>query len=146
MRFAPKTDSELAAMDLIQPGQYHFEVIEAKDRQSKAGNDMVELKLKVWDQDGRERVMFDYLLEAMPKKLKHFCDVANLEHEYKSGFFSADHCFNKSGVIDVIIQEDKTGQYQPKNSVRDYIKKENMQPKASAPKQEEELFNDDIPF
>lgn len=138
MRFNVKTDEELAVMNLIAEGQYQYEVQNAEDTQSKSGNDMIKLILTVWDSEGRQHTVYDYLLEAMPKKLKHFAKYAGLITKYESGELLADDCIGKCGALDLIIQEDKTGKYPPRNSVADYlIKKDFVQPKK---------VEDDVPF
>lgn len=145
MRFNVKSDEELAVMNLVPDGQYQFEVIKAEDTQSKSGNDMIKLQLKVWDLEGREHTIFDYLLEAMPKKLKHFAKHLGLIAKYESGELLADDCVGKCGTLDLVIQEDKTGKYPPRNSVADYVEKKDFVNHGSTVK-EDDLFNDTIPF
>ncbi len=148
MRFNAKSDQELAVMNLIPEGQYQFEVVIAEDTQSKSGNDMIKLKLNVWDSEGRQHTVYDYLLEAMPKKLKHFAKHAGLIVKYESGELLADDCIGKCGTLELIIQEDKTGKYQPRNSVVDYLESKGFinQESAATLVTEADLFNDAIPF
>ena len=153
MRFAKKTEQELQIMNLIDKGQYQYTVLAAEDAVSKSGKDMIKLQLKVWDADGREHLIYDYLLEAMPQKLKHFADTCGLADKYELGEINADDCKHKSGYLELIIQEDKSGQYGPRNSVKDYIKRSNVTEFAKPGKEtvkengkEADLFNDDIPF
>lgn len=142
MRFKPLSDKELQALNLIEAGTYDFEVLEAKDRQSKSGNEMIELKLKIWDNNGHERFVYDYLLESMSYKLKHFCECTGLLQKYEDGELRDVHCVGKSGKLDLIIQKDKTGQYGDKNSVKNYIVASAAQPVANHHPE----LNDDIPF
>jgi hypothetical protein len=141
MKITPKTDQELASMNLIQPGQYPFEVIVATDKVSKSGNEMIELKLKIWDENNKERVVFDYLLDSMFHKIKHFCEITGLIDKYNSESLLASHCLGKSGYLDLAIQKDKSGIYGDKNSVKDYVVTI-----SSEPKKEDEFINDQIPF
>lgn len=142
MRFQPKTEKELAAMNLIQPGIYDFEVWNANDKTSKSGNEMIELKLKIWDHSGQERIIFDYLLEVMAFKLKHFADTTGLSKKYEEGIISALDCIGKCGKLDLIIQKDKSGQYADKNTVKDYI----VEAKSTDTPGEDKIFDDEIPF
>lgn len=146
MKLTPLSDQELEAMNLIPKGDYQFEVVSAEDTTSKSGNDMIKLQLKVWDHEGRENTIYDYLLEAMPKKLKHFAKHLGLIAKYEAGELLADDCIGKCGTLHLVIQEDKSGKYAPKNSVGDYIQKKEFVSSKSQPVTEEDLFNDEIPF
>jgi hypothetical protein len=148
MRFSPKTKEELATMNLIQPGVYDFEIIEAIDKTSQSGNEMIALKLKVWDHQGHERIVFDYLLESMHFKFFHFAEFTGLMDKYNAGCLMAEHCLGKTGKVDIIIQPDKKGLYPDRNSVKDYIDPSHVAERkmSELPKAKEEVFDDEIPF
>ncbi len=120
MNFTPKTEEELALENLLPAGEYDFEVISAEDARSSKGNDMIKLKLRIFH-DESERQVFDYLMEAVHYKLKHFCDAADLAREYESGVLKASMCNGRAGRLRLAIEKDKTGQYSDKNAVKDYI-------------------------
>jgi len=153
MRFTPKTEQEMQEIGLFPEGVYNFEVIEAKDRISKNGNDMIELKLCITDSRGSERFVFDYLLEQMHFKLYHFAEAAGLLAKYESGEFISSDCLNKKGTLHLIMQAGQPspqgGNYPAKNSVKDYVVNSaaglEKLTVAAQPKQEDE-FNDEIPF
>jgi hypothetical protein len=108
--------------DLIPPGNYAFEVIDASDEISKSsGKDMIKLKLKIYMPDGRERIIFDYLMESVQYKLAHFFECVGLWDKYESGNVNADSCWGKSGELKIYIQKDKTGMYGDRSSVADYL-------------------------
>lgn len=120
MKFQPKTENEIASENLIEPGEYDFEVVAAFDKVSKtSGNDMIELKIKVFAD--REKVISDYLLEKMAYKLRHFAEATGLLEVYNSGDLIADDCVGKSGRLELGIQRDKTGAHPDKNTVKDYV-------------------------
>ena len=52
-KFEPKSEEELT--DLLEEGAGKFEVTGAKAKESKAGNPMIELTLKVWDGKGDQK-------------------------------------------------------------------------------------------
>jgi len=151
MRFTPKTPEELKTMGLIEEGEYPFEVLEAEEQLSKKGNEMIKLKLKIWDNNGRERTVFDYIMEAMAFKLIHFCDYTGLKDKYEAGSLTADACIGRSGRLHLVVEpgsEKQTGgKYDDKNSVKDYLD-------ASVPASKpgpvangiEPGFDDDLPF
>lgn len=151
MRFQAKSDEELQAMLLCHPGTYPFEVLEAKERLSQKGNEMIELKLKYWDSDGRERMVFDYLLESMAYKLKHFCSSTGLLADYESGLLTDDKCKGKSGYVEIEVQEPRPKGdgtfYPPRNAVKDYVPKDAAKNVVTPEKVIDKMeLNDDIPF
>lgn len=137
MKFNPRSDAELNNFELLPRGEYDFEVIKAKDKVSSAGNEMIELELDVYADDGKKSRVFDYLLEIVAYKLKHFCQAVGLSNEYDIGNLSADMCIGRSGRCKVEIKHDKTGEYSDKNIIRDYCKPENTV---------EDIDVNDIPF
>jgi hypothetical protein len=120
MNFTPKTEEEIAAANMLPAGEYDYEVVEAHERVSKTGNDMIELKLRVFAAES-ERTITDYLLEAMPGKLKHFCDSHGMSKHYENGTLQASDCEMLSGKCKVGIEKDKTGKYPDKNRIADYV-------------------------
>jgi hypothetical protein len=148
MRITPISDQDLAVMGLIPEGEYSFEVQSAEDTQSKSGNDMIKLVLCVWDAEGRQHTVYDYLLEAMPKKLKHFARHCGLITKYEAGELLADDCVGKCGTLSLVIQEDKTGKYPPRNSVANYLEKKDFVCTQSDVKEDDVPFIDDqdLPF
>lgn len=122
LEFQPKTEEELKKSVLLDKGEYDFDVIGAEEQTSKAsGNPMIKLTLKVYGNNGETAFVYDYLLAALEYKVKHFCDTAGLTTEYQLGILTADMCLNKCGKVKLDIQKDKTGQYEDKNVVKDYI-------------------------
>lgn len=125
MRFTPLTEQEIYTSLLLPEGSYNFEVITAKEKISKSGREMIELQLKLWGIDGKEHVIFDYLLEAMKFKLIHFCEATGLKEKYGNGNLNATDCEYKTGKVEIIIQSGQTkpdgSKYQDKNSVKDYL-------------------------
>lgn len=122
MKFQPKSEEEIVRDNLLPAGDYAFEVVRAIDATSKSGNEMIELNLKVFDDEGGYRFVKDYLLESMAFKLIHCAQACGLEQEYNDGELIADQFVGRSGFLKLAVKEDKTGQYQPQNSVKDYIK------------------------
>lgn len=124
MKFAPKTEEELEVQTLLQPGNYQFHVADASNEKSKNGNEMIKLSLQLWDKDGSTHFVYDYLLEAMSFKLRHFCAVTGLMIKYESGMLDATDCIGKQGHVEIVIKEGKAkddgSKYPSQNSVKDY--------------------------
>lgn len=122
MRFQSKSEEELQKENLLPEGDYDFEVVEATEKRSKtSGNDMIELRLKVFD-NGDTVTVFDYLLEAMGFKLRHFCEATGLLSKYDRGDISAIDCRGRSGICTIKIKEASKG-YPASNAVADYVVK-----------------------
>jgi len=119
MEFEPKTDEQLDMEGLLLPGTYDAEVIESEEQQSKSGNDMIKLKLQVWREDGSTVHVYDYILPAFARKLKHFCYSAGLEKQYDAGKVTATDCYGKA--VSAMIDREKQEGYKPKNVVLDYM-------------------------
>lgn len=132
MKFTPKTEKEIAEENLWQPGEYSFEVLEAADKTSKSGNEMIELKLKVYADDGGYIFLNDYLLESMAYKLRHAADACGILEQYNAGSLVAADFAGKAGRVKLVIQKSKDPQYSDKNAVKDYVKS-SAETKASAP-------------
>lgn len=161
MRFQPKSEKEITEMNLWPAGEYGFEIIDnatlgknaysTVDRQSKNGNDMIQLVVKVYNADGQFRIIIDYLLEAMPAKLRHAAMSCGLVNEYESGTLEAINFIGKTGYLKLKIDKDKTGQYADKNGIADYVVSEVdtgavYAPPKSAPANSAAIADDDIPF
>lgn len=121
------TQEEIARASLLEPGVYGFEVIGALDKVSKAGNEMIELKLNVFGNE-KEAHVYDYLMEKMAFKLRHFAECTGLLAEYESGTLDAYRCNNKVGYCKLAV-DPGNGDFLPKNVVKDYVKPETPLPK-----------------
>lgn len=121
MHFKPKTEKELLEMNLWTAGVYNFQIATATDEVSKSGNEMIKLGLNVYNSQGTCKVVYDYLLEAMPHKIRHLCEACGLLEKYEMGALYAQDLVDKTGQLELFIQKDKDGQYADKNAVKDYV-------------------------
>jgi len=118
MKFTPKNEEELAIDGLLPEGTYDFEVIEAENKTSKSGNEMIVLKLKVYDLNGGYRFVTDYLLEAFLPKLLSFAVTTNTRTAYEAGEYTSYDCLNTAGKVQIKIVP--AGEYPAKNEVKMY--------------------------
>lgn len=143
MRFTPQTEKELFQSLVLPKGIYNYEVVSAEDALSKSGNEMIKLGLKVWDNQGKVHIIYDYLLEAMPFKLRHFAEYAGIIDKYNLGNFEAADCLHRGGQLELVVQEAKEN-FPMKNSVKDYVKTDKSV--KVAPEINTAEFDDQIPF
>jgi hypothetical protein len=130
MRVTPKTEQEISEENLLAPGIYDFEIINASDEISKSsGSEMIKLQVKIFDHNGDPRcVVFDYLLDAIAYKVRHCAEACGVLDRYEDGNLNADDLIHKCGRAKIIIQKDKNGQYPDKNAIRDYLKPLTIEP------------------
>lgn len=134
--------SEEQAMGLLSAGVYRFEVKNAEDKIGiESKKPYIKLTLQVWDKDGREHYIYDNINTGLLYKLKHFCEVAGLNENYKAGKLEAIECIGKSGSCKIKTEPAK-GDFPAKNAVQDYVKSQ-----AQVQAVNQDAFVDDaIPF
>lgn len=150
--FNPMTEEQIQLSSLMESGIYDFEVIKSNKKTSKSGNPMAELNLNVWDKEGKQHVIYDYLVFSnIPlniKKIKHFCDSTGLSKDYERGCLP-ENLERLSGKAIIGIQEEQPnpngGFYPKKNVVTDYVIQDKSDIKQN-PKEEEFKDDTDIPF
>jgi hypothetical protein len=119
MNFQPKTEKEIADSKLLKTGIYQFEILEAWEKTSAAGNAMIELKVHVSNGHGQSRTLADYLLPQRAEKLRHAAAACGVLDRYESGELSAADFAAKHGRLKVGVEK-KQG-YSPRNVIDDYI-------------------------
>lgn len=134
---------------LIDEGSYHFKVIKAADQISKnSGNKMIALTLLLTIPDGTKHMVFDYLLEKYPKKIKSFCDSVGISEKYSTGKLYPEDCLQKEGFVEIKIgkaEEKENGEFYPeKNEVKYYKNKFSNSKKEK--QAVNELMDDQITF
>jgi len=141
MHFTPYSEKDLPRQ-LLEKGEYDVEVLESTDVISKnTSAEMIKLNLAVWVGDKVRCRLFDYLLDAMPAKLRHACDTFGLLDKYQNGSLRAFDFEGRTGKAKIGIQSDKTGQYPDKNSIVDYVCRPAKQLSKEQPQKD-----DDLPF
>ena len=146
MKFAPKSEEEVSAGNLLPKGEYDFEVAAADDATSKAGNEMIKLTVKVFAPDGSYIIVFDYLLESVAYKLRHAALSCGLGAAYEAGNLAGQDFEGRAGRCKVKV--DKQEGYADKNAITDYIvPKASIVPIATQTLQTTAVeIDDDIPF
>lgn len=147
MMYTPKTEEQLAKEDLLSEGIYDFQVIETDDKPSKKGNDMITLKLCIFDVKG-SRHLFDYIALSTnfgERKLRHAANACGLIDVYNIGKLTDKDFFSATGKL-LLKQQNGTSDFPlPKNVVADYLSREEGAPVKPA-RPAREVIDDDIPF
>ena len=126
---------------LLQPGEYRFEVVDAVKAVSASGNDMYQLRLKVFQDNGPAVTVFDNLIE------KENCLFRFVQFFDSLGMDTDDTDATKNAIGEVgrarIKIEQGTNGYADRNRVDRYL---------PAPKTEKPpvsvlpTSSDDLPF
>jgi hypothetical protein len=156
MKFTPLSDEEAAAQsgDLWPPGTYDYEIREATEETSKAGNDMFKLEIWIFSKDGERKLLWDYLVasEKATWKIHQFAASCGLTEQYKTGALMVAEIVGRTGMCDVVTQK-ATDDFPAKNVIKGYVKAKDA-PASSRPAQRQPVhaggggddLNDDIPF
>lgn len=149
MKYPVLSNEELVAQrGNLKPGQADFEVIAAKDDVSKKGNPMVKLTLSIWDSEGRQGQIFDYLVSNVQWKIKGFFDSIGNPEAYESGEIDADVIVGACGKVQLVMQKDISGKYGDQIKVRDYLKAGEIKESQKPTSDPASILGgeDDIPF
>ena len=157
MEFNPSDGSQRASFELLPEGTYEAEVIEAEERTSQKGNDMIALTLQVAHPDGYEARVWDYLVSvpAAVFKIRMFCEAAGLDKQYQSGRLTAKECIGKKVSARIGIEEGRDG-FGDRNTIFEYMTGGSAKPagiatmpetaKADSPPMAPVVNDDEIPF
>ena len=141
--YTPKSDEQLDREGLLTPGEKDFEIIETSDKPSKSGSPMYTLTMTIFDNDGSERTVWDYIVFGNnygERKFRHAASACGLMTEYEAGNLNHTHFMGKCGRCEIDIQE-AGGGYGAKNVVKNYVKRDD--PHKPAVKEE---LSDEVPF
>jgi hypothetical protein len=150
LEFTPQSDEAIDNLKtredeerLLSDGEGRFDVITCAAKVSKSGNNMLCVKLKVWDCNNKSGFIDEYLMTGEKsffiRRIKSFCDSIGIIDKYNSGKLNASDINNShNGKIIIGRRKDNNGKLQ--NTVTEYIKKSEDKNTIN------EDLNDDIPW
>lgn len=149
MRVTPISEKDAEEAGLRKRGLYDFEVLEAAEKLSSKGNEMIELNVKLYDTEGHSFWLYDYLVssDGMAYKVRHFSAATGLLPKYEKGELTAADCIGKTGRCQLGIEPAKNG-YRAKNKIEDYVPLVAGAPliASMSAKDVAKELDDDIPF
>lgn len=123
MKFTPLTEAELLRQTMqIQEGPVDFCIQEANEKISSAGNNMIEMKLKVYDSEGIQALIFDYITPHSQWRIKQLLESVGYADVYEKGEVPANFLVGLNGKAFAVIQKDKKGVHPPKPVIKYYMK------------------------
>jgi hypothetical protein len=152
--YEPLSEDEL--FGLLPEGTYDFRVQSALPKVSGSasknpGSKMILVTLEIRQGGiGRAYEVEDYLMGGkMLYKFKHFCDATGLEQEYEAKTITPNLLIGRTGKV-YLIRKEAEGKFLPKNEVRDYVKRDGLNPEATkqavAAQPTNDFVDSDIPF
>jgi hypothetical protein len=160
----PKEATDLMRPPLIDEGRYQFEVVEVHNTDQnhnplvdKQGEPMTKLRLKIWDNEGRERSLYTYLFwgasHKMAYRTRYFAESIGMLDKYDSGVLLDEmtSCLSRTGIVEIYIQKERdkndgSGDKWPaKNEVRNFIVASEPEKTENAAGKKSD-FDDDVPF
>jgi hypothetical protein len=143
MKFKPQTEEESASAERrpLPAGIYDAEVLEVVETRSKAGNDMLKLKLGVFRPQGGHDWVYDYITDTS-YRLGQLMSACGLSEQYLKGEVHPDELEGKSFKVTLKIDPAR-GDFSERNSVGRYG---TATPKPAAPTVASTEADDDFDF
>lgn len=147
---------------LLNEGIYEGVVTSSTDTQSSTGNPMMDITITVYDKNGKEYNVRDFLVftKNMMWKVISFCNSAGLSKEYEQGALCSSLVINKKLFVKVAIEEGREipedklkgkpqgSKYPDKNKIAEYRVTDNNEDKKekSNTVSDSDFKDDDLPF
>lgn len=135
--------NEIREARLPAKGIHRFRVMDAREKRSQNGNDMLNLKLSL--STPRGEVPYWTRLILMPQmfwQMEHFCDSTGMSNKIEEGCLMAQDCMNAEGYIEIDHKINKdTGEIEA--VTKDFLTADKV---AGLQNEEEPFIDDDIPL
>lgn len=143
---------------LLKEGEYDAVITSSADKSSSSGNPMMDMTVTVFDEEGREHPVRDFLVftNTMMWKVIHFADSAGILKDYEEGKLCSEKAIDCRVRVKVNIEEGNEipedrlkgkplgSKYPDKNKIEDYIKRRDQ--KATSKNDDDPFEDDTIPF
>jgi hypothetical protein len=123
MRTTPRSEQEArkaSSRTLLKAGWYMARIIEALEKESRRGNDMIELTVVVGDARGNDRDFRDWLTNSDmgAAKLRNCCNAVGALDAYENGEISQEDFPGHD--VEVKITVEKRRGFRDQNRIEDY--------------------------
>src|SRR4051812_39898323 len=128
-------EAEAERFQLLKDGEYDAVVSKSEDKRSSTGNSMLDMTLTVYDENGKQHLIRDFLVFTKPMtwKIIHFAKSAGLKQVYDSRRLCSDTAIHANVRVRIGKDEGKEipvdkldgkamgSKYPAKNKVLDYV-------------------------
>jgi hypothetical protein len=123
VKITPRSETDAvrnARRELLSPGSYLALIVEAAEKPSRRGNDMIELLLRVTGKDGGERELRAWLVanDRGALLMRHAAEAVGALSKYEAGEISAEDFPGYTVRVKIVIQ--KRRGYPDSNIVEDF--------------------------
>ena len=112
------------ASDTWADGDYKAEIHRVEERQSRAGNDMVEIVVKVFNGDGAHIFVRDYIvcnLQFHLQRLKKLCAACEPEIDFEAGELDTTQLVDQTVMVTLKTEDGQDG-FEDRNVVKTYMR------------------------
>jgi hypothetical protein len=134
-------------------GEADFVISSAQESISKSGNEMIKIGVKVWDKNGEEGVVLDYLVGTVAFKIKQICESIGKPEWYSAELdLTPEMLEGMGGKCILKIEKSTNPEYSDSTKIKSYIAHsgEPVPERAVVSKKEAAVsdisFDDDMPF
>lgn len=138
------------ANPVLDPGRYDAVVMAAEVKDTKKGDPMLVVQVKVYDPDGIKPTVFDNITRPYGiRRLKQLCEVTGVS--FDNGSIDPQDLVGQNVVVELRIKKDPNGMYEDANAVVRYEadgRSQSHQATEAAPEQAEDAKENEasIPF
>lgn len=137
MKFTPVSEEKPAPQSagVWENGIYDYEVRDAEETISSAGNEMIKLVVCILNKAGDQKILYEYLVgtEKAAWKVREFAASCGLLRQYETGSLMAAEIVGRTGMCEVGTRAAE-GRYEAKNTVRSWIGKADSAKTPSPPR------------
>lgn len=122
MIFEPLTDEQIESQKKrLIPGMADFEILDAKEKTSKSGNPMIEVILRVWDSEGTQGQLKDFLPSNVQWKIKSILQAINKGDLYQTGNVTSLDLVMGCGKCMLGMEKSRDPQFPDQIRVKEYL-------------------------
>lgn len=149
MPYTTVNEDEYAMRNCWPKGWYPCKIVKCEEGRSQKGNSYFKCENIVYNASGHQKYVTSYLNGegAAAWQLRSAAEAFGLLEQYRAGTLTPHDLIEKTAYCKVAIEEDETGQYEPKNKIADY--RDKMPKKAgeqAVPATGKPDVDDEIPF
>jgi hypothetical protein len=121
VQISPLSEKQIKDNAIWRDDEYPFDVVTAEEKlASSTGRPMIELKLRVSNDAGGTKIIYDRLLKETPLKTRHAAEACGMLSKYEAGSITDTDFDGKHGWLKLGKQKAQKG-YPARNVVVDYI-------------------------